>query len=191
MSEPRLIRDYLAVLSARLPGSITEELAGGLAETYQAYLRRGQAPDAAARSAVAEFGDPYLIAAEFTRVNPARRAARRLLVTGPVVGACWAAALITSQAQNWPVPLPARIMLGLALAAVVALIAVAALGTRCRLAARTGLAGCIGITALDVLMISGVLLAAPAMTWVTIAAIAASTARITVSTTTLRPLLAR
>ena len=80
MSEPRLIRDYLAVLSARLPGSITEELAGGLTETYQAYLRRGQAPDAAARSAVAEFGDPYLVTAEFTRVNPARHASRYVCV---------------------------------------------------------------------------------------------------------------
>ena len=31
MSEPRVIRDYLAVLAARLPASIVEELADGLA----------------------------------------------------------------------------------------------------------------------------------------------------------------
>ena len=35
MSEPRLISDYLAVLAAQLPAPIVEELAGGLAETYQ------------------------------------------------------------------------------------------------------------------------------------------------------------
>jgi hypothetical protein len=39
---------------------------------------------------VAEFGDADLIAAEFARAHPARRAARRLPVTGPVVGSCWA-----------------------------------------------------------------------------------------------------
>lgn len=191
MAEPRLIRDYRAALSRQLPAPIAEEVAGGLTETYQACLRRDHAPDIAARSAIAEFGDPQLIVAEFTRASPARRAARRLLATGPAAGACWAAALVTSQAQAWPVPLAARVLLGLTLAAVVTMFTIAALGTRYQLAIRTALAGCVGITALDIAMITGVLLAAPAITWITAAAIAVSTARIIVSTRAVRPLLAR
>ena len=35
-SEPRLIRDYLQVLAARLPASIVDELADGLAQTHRA-----------------------------------------------------------------------------------------------------------------------------------------------------------
>ena len=190
MAEPRLIRDYRAELTRQLPAPVADEVADGLTETYQACLRRGRAPDIAARSAIEEFGDPRVIIAEFTRVSPARRAARRLLTTGPVAGACWAAALVTSQAQTWPVPVAVRLLLGLALAAVITMLAFAALGTRYRLAIRTALAGCVGITALDVSMIIGVLIAAPAMTWITAAAVAVSTARITFSTRTLRPLLA-
>ena len=60
--------------------------------------------DAAAEAAVVEFGAPDLIAREFTRAHPARRAARRLLAAGPAVGLCWAVALITSRAWTWPVP---------------------------------------------------------------------------------------
>ena len=37
-SEPRLIRGYLEVLAARLPGPIVEELADGLTETHRSYL---------------------------------------------------------------------------------------------------------------------------------------------------------
>ena len=191
MSEPRVIRDYLAVLSAQLPASIVDELADGLAETHQSYLRQGLAPDAAAESAVAEFGEPPVIVAGFVRVNPARRAARRLLATGPAVGACWAAALITGRAWAWPVPLPARVLPGLALITIIGLLAAAALGPRYRLAARAGAAGCIAITVLDIVMITGVALATPAVTWVTIGAMAASTTRITVNALTVRPLLSR
>src|SRR5215467_5331518 len=61
MPEPRLISSYLDVLAAELPASIVEELADGLTETHRSYLRQGLAPDLAARSAVAEFGEPELI----------------------------------------------------------------------------------------------------------------------------------
>jgi hypothetical protein len=192
MAEPRLIRDYLATLTAQLPVPITDELADGLAETYRSYLRQGLPPDPAAESAVAEFGDPDLILAEFARVNPARRAARRLIMTGPVVGACWAAALISGRAWTWHVPLPARITPGLVLVTAIALIVVAAAaGTRYRVATRAGLAGCIGITALDITMITGVTLAAPALTLVTVGALAASVTRIAFSTRAVVPLLTR
>ena len=48
--------------------------------------------------------------AAFTRLSPARHAARRLLAAGPVVGGCWAAALITGRAWTWPVPATVRLL---------------------------------------------------------------------------------
>jgi len=94
-SEPRLIRGYLEVLAAQLPGPIVEELADGLTETHRSYLSQGLSAEAAAEAAVEEFGSAEEILAGFARVNPARRTARRLLGFGPVVGGCWAAALAT------------------------------------------------------------------------------------------------
>ena len=191
MSEPRLISSYLAVLAAQLPAPIVEELADGLTETHRSYLRQGLAPDLAAESAVAEFGEPQEIVAEFARVNPSRRAARRLLGIGPVVGACWAVALITDRAGAWPVPLAARILAGVALITIIALLAAAALSTRYRLAARAGVAGCIGIASLDAVLITGVTLASAPMTWVMAGAMVASTARIAFAAKSLVPALAR
>jgi hypothetical protein len=187
MPEPRLISSYVAVLAAQLPASIVEELADGLAETHRSYLRQGLAPDLAAQSAVAEFGEPELIVAGFARVNPARRAARRLLGIGPVVGACWLTALVTSRA--WA-PLPARMLAGLTLAAVIALLATSALGTRYRLAARTGAAGFLGVIALDAALIASVAFAGVPLTWVLVVAMAASAARLCYAARALRPALA-
>jgi len=158
MRGPGLISGYLDALAGQLPGPVVEELAGGLEDTYRRHL--GLASEAA-RAAVAEFGDPGLIAAEFARAHPARRAARRLLAAGPVVGACWAVALVTGRAWTWPVPVAVRIVLGVALVAVVALLAVAARGIRYRPVGRAGTAGCVGTAALDGFMIIGVLAADP------------------------------
>jgi hypothetical protein len=191
MAEPRLIGSYLAVLAAQLPAPIVEELADGLTETHRSYLRQGLAPDRAAESAVAEFGEPQAIVAEYARVNPARRAARRLLGIGPVVGACWTVALITSRAGSWPVPLEARILIGLALVTIIGLLAAAALSTRYRLAARAGVAGCIGIATLDAVLITGAVLADASLTWVMVGAMVASTARIAFAARSLVPALAR
>ena len=191
MSEPRLISSYLEVLAAQLPAPIVEELADGLTETHRSYLRQGLAPDLAAESAVAEFGEPQEIVAEFARVNPARRTARRLLGIGPVVGACWAVALTTDRAWAWPVPLTARIVVGLALITVIVLLAASAVSTRYRLAARAGVAGCVGIATLDAVLITGVTLASAPMTWVMVGAMVASTARIGFAARSLVPALAR
>jgi hypothetical protein len=191
MSEPRLIGSYLAVLADQLPASIVEELADGLTETHRSYLQQGLAPDLAAESAVAEFGEPQEIVAEFARVNPARRAARRLLGIGPLVGACWAAALITDRAPAWPVPSTARILIGLALITIIGLLAASALSTRYRLAARAGVAGCVGIAALDAVLITGVTVTSAPMTWVVVGAMLASTARIAFAARSLVPALAR
>jgi hypothetical protein len=96
MAESRLIGAYLAELSAQLPTPIVAELADGLDQTHRHHL--GQGLDSAAAAAVAEFGEPQVIVAAFTHSNPVRRAARRLLAAGPVVGACWDTALIINRA---------------------------------------------------------------------------------------------
>lgn len=190
MPEPRLIGDYLVRLRTQLPASVVEELADGLAETYRSYLRLGLAPGPAAEAAVAEFGEPQVILAEFARANPAKHAAHRLLAIGPAVGGCWAAALITSRAWAWPVPSTMRLLLGLMLVACIGLLAAAVFGRTYRFSARAGAAGCIGIALLDAVMIIGVALAIPAMTGVAVVAMAASAGRIAFSARAVRPLLA-
>ena len=180
------IADYLNVLSRQLPAAVVEELADGLEETYRRHLGLGLGPEAAARATVAEFGDPQAIAAEFARMHPARHAARRLLTVGPIVGSCWAVALITGRAWTWPVPVIGAIAPGLALITVVALLAVAAFGCRYRATARTGTAGCVGTVALDTSVIVGVAVADPAITWAVVTAMTASAIRVGLSTRLLR-----
>lgn len=188
MPGPGLIEDYIAALSAQLPHQVVEELAGGLDDTVQHYLARGLDPGAAVRAAIAEFGEPQVIIAGFTLVHPARHAARRLLAVGPAVGACWAVVLLTGHAWTWVVPIPARVAAGVALLAVIGLLAAAAAATRYRLAARAGTGGCIGIAVLDAALIAGTIAAAPSVTRAVIVALAASSARICFTAWNLRPL---
>jgi hypothetical protein len=191
MSEPRLITGYLAALSGYLPAQFVEELADGLDETYRHYLELGMAVDAAAETAIAEFGSPEVVAAAFARASPARRVARRLLMSGPVVGACWGAALITSQAWTWPVPAGARIVLGVALIIVIGLLATAALGRKYQSVDLAGKAGCIGIATFDSAMLVGVAIAVPTLVWPLILAATVSAVRVTLTVSALRPILAR
>jgi hypothetical protein len=181
MAESGVIESYLTVLSAQLPQSIVEELADGLDRTCQRYLDQGLEPPAAADAALAEFGDPAVILADFTRLSPARHAARRLLATGPVVGGCWGIALITSRAWAWPVPTIARLLLGVALLLTIGALATAACGQRYRSVGRAAAAGCAGITAVDAALVITVPLVIPAMTFAPTVAMAASLARITVA----------
>jgi hypothetical protein len=187
-SEPRLIRGYLDVLAGQLPASIVDELADGLTETYRFYLSRGLSAEAAAEAAVREFGSPEEILAGFARVNPARRAARRLLGLGPVVGGCWMAALVTSRV--WPGPLPARVGVSLALLASIGLLAVAALVRRYRVSVFSGRAGFAGFAALDTALIAGVVILSGSLTWVTALAMAGSMVRLALCARALRPALA-
>ena len=189
MSQAGLITDYLSVLSAQLPGPLVEELADGLDQTHQRYLTQGLTPDAAARAAVAEFGEPQLIVAAFTRLSPARHAARRLLAASPVVGGCWAAALITGRAWTWPVPATVRLLFGVMLITVIGLLAAAAFGRRYLSARRAGAVACIGITALDGVMLITVMLAVPVLIWPVILAAAASAVRLTFTARALRAVL--
>jgi hypothetical protein len=179
MPQASLITDYLSVLSAQLPAPLVEELADGLDETHQHYLTQGLTPAAAASAAVAEFGEPQVIVAAFTRMSPARHAARRLLATGPVVGGCWAAALITGRAWTWPVPATVLLLIGVALITVIGLLAAAAFGRRYLSARRAGAVACVGITVLDGVMLITAVLAIPVLAWPVILAAAASIARLT------------
>lgn len=181
MAQHCVIVDYLAALSGRLPTEIVDELAGGLADTHQAYLDQGLEPGPAAEAAVVEFGEPDVIVAAFLRANPTRLTARKLLAIGPCIGVCWAAALITSHAWSWPIPALARVVLGLTMVATIGLLAAAALSPAYRLATRAGLAACVGTTAADTAMITGVVLTAPSITWLTAAALAGSAARVGVA----------
>src|SRR5260370_2880048 len=131
-----LINAYLAGLHQRLPAAVADEAADGLIETYEHHLATGSGEQAAAHAAVAEFGDLPLVVSEFTRQAPGRRAARMLLATGAVVGACWAAALILSRAWTWPGPGPVRPTFGAILLLAVITRAVAAARRRSHRRAR-------------------------------------------------------
>jgi len=87
MTSP-LIAGYVTGLHQSLPPAIADEAATGLIDTYQDHLDSGASDQQAARAALAEFGDLTMVVGEFTRQAPGRHAARLLLATGPVVGAC-------------------------------------------------------------------------------------------------------
>jgi len=174
---PGLIQEYQAAISARLPGRIAEELADGLDDTYRSYLGQGLSPAAAARAAVAEFGEPGTVVAAFTRSSPSRRLARQLLAIGPAVGGCWAAVLIASQAWSWPVPVLVRVLAGVALIAIIAMPATAAFAPRYLLARRTAAAACTGLAAVDTLAVILVLLTIRSVPWPVILALPASALR--------------
>lgn len=178
MPEPRLIADYFACFSARLPARIADELADGLDQAYRGHRERGLDQDAAARAAIAEFGDQDLIVAGFTAASPARQAARRLLITGPGAGLCWGAALITARAWRWPVPVAGRAACGAALLLIIGLLAAAALGRNYRPVIRAATAGCLGMTLLDLTAISLASASISSLNWPVAAAITASALRL-------------
>jgi hypothetical protein len=177
MPGPRLIDDYLAALSADLPGRIVEELADGLDETYHRHLGQSHDPDAAARAAVAEFGEPRVIVAAFTAASRGRKTARRLLAAGPVVGLCWAGVLISARAWTWPVPVLARALFAVALITVIGLLVAAVLGRHYRLVCRAAAAACVGTALLDTTMACTVLVIAPALLWPVALAVVLSAGR--------------
>ncbi len=179
MSGPGLIDGYLAELSADLPARIVEELADGLDETCRRYLGRGLAQDAAARAAVAEFGEPRVIMAAFTDASRGRRTARRLLAVGPGVGTYWAIVLITARAWQWPVPMVARVLFGVLLIAVIGFLVAAALGRHYRPVCRAAATGCVGTAIVDAAVTGAVLLTAPALAWPVAVAVALSADRST------------
>ena len=172
-----LISTYLADLRRRLPEGMVDEIADGLAEASEQHLARELSEADAAHAALAEFGDADQLATEFTQHAVGRRAARIMLASGPVIGACWGAALIITRAWTWPVPAAARIAFGSGLLLAIAALASAAASQHSFRRTRLAAPGGIGLIILDVTMIIAVLLAAPAITWVLAIAITASSTR--------------
>lgn len=185
-----LIDAYLAAITRRLPADAVDELVDGLTETYLRYLSTGLDSDGAARAAITEFGGPDQVVAAFVRHSPGRRTALMLLCSGPAVGVCWGAALVLDNAWIWPVPTPVRLTFAMTLLAVIAGLAVAAIGSasyrRTELAAVAG----VGVVALDCGMLAAVALVAPPFAWPMILAIPASLIRLTLTTRALPRILA-
>ena len=190
MAEHRLIQDYTDVLFGELPDRLAVEVADGLADAYAKYLGRGLSPDAAERTAVAEFGDAKDVVNRFTVASAACRVARKLVVTGPAVGFCWAVALIAGHAWAWPVPILARVVVGATLIASIIVLVRAARGRAYRAVHRAGAAGCVGLATLDATIIGLVLTAAPKFGWLLAVAALASATRLTCVARVLRPVLA-
>ena len=184
MTSP-LITGYVSGLHRMLPTALAEETAAGLLDTYEHHLASGASDHDAARAAIAEFGDLAVAIGEFTRQAPGRRAARGLLATGPVAGACWAAALILGRAWTWPVPAAVRLGFGAALLLAVAGLAVAATSQHSYRRTRLATAAAPVILALDVAAVTAVLLATPTRTWALGLAAAVSLGRIAFTARTL------
>jgi hypothetical protein len=186
-----LIDDYLATLAGRLPADAVDELADGLTETYLQQRFAGLEPEAAARTAITGFGRPEIVVAAFVRQAPGRRAALLLLGSGPIAGLCWGTTLVWSRAWTWPVPIALRLVFGLALLAVVALLVLAATGDRSyrrtRLAAGAGL----GLIGLDGAILTAMVLIAPPFVWPMALAVPASLTRMAVTARLMPGLLAR
>lgn len=176
-----LISSYLAGLRRHLPTGLADEVADGLAEAYEHHLARGDSEDAAAVAAVTDTGDLAHVVTEFTRHAPGRRAARALLATGPVMGACWGAALITARAWAWPLPAATRPAFGAALLLAATILAIAATSQHSYRRTRLTALAAPGLVILDATMITAALLAAPALTWLLAIAITASLARMTLT----------
>ena len=180
MAEHRLIAAYRDDLLARLPSHLADEVADGLADAHDKYIGQGLNPDQAASAAIAEFGNAGLVAEAFRRACLAWRVARALIITGPLVGGCWAAALIADRAWEWPIPIAVRFMVGVVLAGSVLLLVASALARRYQQVRRAGLAGCLGLAVLDVCVITTAVLLAPSLRWLLVVAVCASAVRLTV-----------
>jgi hypothetical protein len=174
----QLIDDHLSRLARRLPADTVDELADGLTETWQHHLAAGLHTDEAARAAIGEFGTPDQITAAFIAQAPGRRTARMLLATGPPIGVCWGASLVTAQVWTWPIPVAAMVTAAVALLVVVVALVLAATGRRSYRRTRLGSVGAIGLLALDAAMLAGAILLAPTLVWPMAVAMPASLARI-------------
>ena len=96
---------YLREVAAALPGpararrDILAELHSGLLDAADAHRRAGLPDTAAAAAAIAEFGDPRVVAGAFRpelTIRHARRVALTLVTTGPLIGLLWVGAAAAS-----------------------------------------------------------------------------------------------
>jgi hypothetical protein len=104
------VADYLAAVTAQLLGpaavriAVTDELRDGLLEALETHQARGCSQAEATTAAIAEFGDPDTVAAAFgpeLGAVQARRVAVGLLVTGPLIGLAWIAAVVVNALPPW------------------------------------------------------------------------------------------
>jgi hypothetical protein len=104
------VADYLSTVGAQLPGPlairirIIDELRDGLMEALEVHLARGRSPQEATAAAIAEFGNPRMVATAFgpeLAAVQARRVALGLLATGPLVGLAWIAAVAFNALPPW------------------------------------------------------------------------------------------
>jgi hypothetical protein len=104
------VADYLAAVTTQLTGppsaraAVTDELCDGLLEALEAHQARGCSQAEATAAVIAEFGDPHTVAAAFgpeLGAVQARRVAVGLLVTGPLVGLAWIAAVAVNALPPW------------------------------------------------------------------------------------------
>ena len=104
------VADYLTAVTTQLTGppaaraAVIDELRDGLLEAVETHQARGCSHAEATAAAIAEFGDPHTVAAawgpELGAVQ-ARRVALGLLVTGPLVGLAWIAAVVVNALPPW------------------------------------------------------------------------------------------
>jgi hypothetical protein len=104
------VAGYVAAVTVQLFGpadvraAIADELRDGLLETLESHLARERSEQEATAAAIAEFGDPHTVAAAFApalAAVQARRVALGLLVTGPLVGLTWIAAVAVNRLPPW------------------------------------------------------------------------------------------
>ena len=178
MASHQLIDAYLAGLARQLPADTVDELADGLIETWHHHLGGGLTPERAARAAIAEFGAADRIADEFVAHAPGRRIARLLLLTGPVMGACWGTSLVATKVWTWPIPIALGLAYPAVLLATVALLVGAATSRHSYRRTRLGGLAALVLIVLDAAMIGAVGILAPTLVWLMAVAVAASMARI-------------
>jgi hypothetical protein len=104
------VADYLAAVTTQLTGppsaraAVTDELRDGLLDALETHQARGCSQAEATAAVIAEFGDPDTVAAAFgpeLGAVQARRVAVGLLVTGPLVGLTWIAAVVVNALPPW------------------------------------------------------------------------------------------
>jgi hypothetical protein len=189
MSRHELIEVYLLDLRGLLPADVVDELTDGLIETYDRFRGCGLGPDDAALAALADFGAAGDIVTAFTQITPGRRTARTLLATGPLLGGCWAIALLTGDAGHWPIPAAARLAFAALLVTVIALLATTARACYLRARRAAALAGTSGLLLLDTTAIITASALTQAPTWPLLLALAASLTRVCLTAPALRGLL--
>ncbi|MDP4510048.1 hypothetical protein [Nonomuraea turcica] len=190
MAGHELIAAQLAILAHRLPAQAVEELADGLQEAYEAHLATLGDPDAAARAAIAEFGDAEVITTAFVRDSPWRRTAMALLATGPIMALVWGLTLVSARMWTWPIVPPLRIAYGLALAATVfTLLSVVREKHAYRRAQAATPVAAVTLILLDAGMLAAAVASMPPLPWPMALAAPASLIRIILTVRALPPLL--